>query len=175
VLSRIPNSTYRIYGKTAAPVRDLKGLWLTPDAALADAPPLDILHVSGGCGQEALMKGTEALGWMRQARAAFSPYAQAPCSVARLAAQGTPGDDPRGVVSVRWALRLSCAATRPHKPSNFTWSMRRSCPSTAARPRRPRYWIRRGNSVRAITARREETARRVATKLDSAVPTAGRE
>jgi hypothetical protein len=25
VLSRIPNSTYRIYGKTAAPVRDLKG------------------------------------------------------------------------------------------------------------------------------------------------------
>ena len=31
-LSRIPNATYRIYGKTAAPVRDLKGLWLTPDA-----------------------------------------------------------------------------------------------------------------------------------------------
>ena len=30
VLSRIPNSTYRIYGKTAAPVRDIKGLLLTP-------------------------------------------------------------------------------------------------------------------------------------------------
>jgi hypothetical protein len=44
VLSRIPNSTYRIYGKTTAPVRDLKGLWLTPDAAVADAPPLDVLH-----------------------------------------------------------------------------------------------------------------------------------
>jgi hypothetical protein len=28
VLSRIPNSTYRIYGKTAAPVRDIKGLRL---------------------------------------------------------------------------------------------------------------------------------------------------
>ena len=27
VLSRIPNATYRIYGKTEAPVRDLKGLW----------------------------------------------------------------------------------------------------------------------------------------------------
>jgi len=40
VLSRIPNSTYRIYGKTAAPVRDLKGLRLTPDGILADAPPL---------------------------------------------------------------------------------------------------------------------------------------
>ena len=26
VLSRIPNATYRIYGQSAAPVRDLKGL-----------------------------------------------------------------------------------------------------------------------------------------------------
>ena len=33
VLSRIPNSTYRLYGKTAEPVHDLKGLRLTPDAA----------------------------------------------------------------------------------------------------------------------------------------------
>jgi cyclohexyl-isocyanide hydratase len=66
VLSRIPNSTYRIYGKTAAPVRDLRGLRLTPDAALADAPPLDVLHVPGGRGQEALMDDEEVLGWIRQ-------------------------------------------------------------------------------------------------------------
>ena len=66
VLSRIPNATYRIYGKTAAPVRDLKGLWLTPDATLADAPPLDVLHVPGGFGQEALMEDAEVLGWIRQ-------------------------------------------------------------------------------------------------------------
>jgi cyclohexyl-isocyanide hydratase len=66
VLSRIPNATYRIYGKTAAPVRDLKGLLLTPDATLADAPPLDVLHVPGGHGQEALMEDAETLGWIRQ-------------------------------------------------------------------------------------------------------------
>jgi cyclohexyl-isocyanide hydratase len=66
VLSRIPNATYRIYGKTADPVRDLKGLRLTPDAALADAPPLDVLHVPGGFGQEALMEDAEVLGWIRQ-------------------------------------------------------------------------------------------------------------
>jgi cyclohexyl-isocyanide hydratase len=66
VLSRIPNSTYRIYGKTAAPVRDLKGLRLTPDASLADAPPLDVLHVPGGFGQEALMEDTEVLDWIRR-------------------------------------------------------------------------------------------------------------
>ena len=66
VLSRIPNSTYRIYGKTAAAVRDLKGLRLTPDAALADAPPLDVLHVPGGRGQEALMDDEEVLAWIRR-------------------------------------------------------------------------------------------------------------
>jgi cyclohexyl-isocyanide hydratase len=66
VLSRIPNTTYRIYGKTTEPVRDLKGLRLTPDAALADAPQLDVLHVPGGFGQEALMEDAEVLDWIRR-------------------------------------------------------------------------------------------------------------
>jgi cyclohexyl-isocyanide hydratase len=66
VLSRIPNTTYRIYAKTAEPVRDLKGLRLTPDAALAAAPPLDVLHVPGGFGQEALMEDAEVLAWIRR-------------------------------------------------------------------------------------------------------------
>jgi cyclohexyl-isocyanide hydratase len=66
VLSRIPNATYRIYGQTTAPVRDLKGLRLTADASLADAPPLDVLHVPGGPGQESLMEDAETLGWIRQ-------------------------------------------------------------------------------------------------------------
>jgi cyclohexyl-isocyanide hydratase len=75
VLSRIPNSTYRIYGKTIEPVRDLKGLRLTPDAVLADAPPLDVLHVPGGFGQEALMEDTEVLDWIRkQAAGAHSVF-----------------------------------------------------------------------------------------------------
>jgi cyclohexyl-isocyanide hydratase len=66
VLSRIPNATYRVYGKAMAPVRDLKGLRLTPDAILADAPPLDVLHVPGGHGQEALMDDAEVLNWIVQ-------------------------------------------------------------------------------------------------------------
>jgi cyclohexyl-isocyanide hydratase len=66
VLSRIPNSTYRIYGKAARPVRDVKGLRLTPDATLAEAPPLDVLHVPGGFGQEALMDDEEVLAWIRR-------------------------------------------------------------------------------------------------------------
>ena len=64
VLSRLPNSTYRIYGKSGEPVRDIRGLRLTPDATLADAPQLDVLHVPGGFGQEALMEDAEVLGWI---------------------------------------------------------------------------------------------------------------
>jgi cyclohexyl-isocyanide hydratase len=66
VLSRISNSTYRIYAKTTAPVHDVRGLHLTPDATLGDAPPLDVLHVPGGFGQQALMDDAEVLDWIRQ-------------------------------------------------------------------------------------------------------------
>ena len=70
VFSRIPNSTYRIFAKTTAPVRDLRGLRLTPDAVLTEAPQLDLLHVPGGFGQEALMDDENVLGWIRE-QAAF--------------------------------------------------------------------------------------------------------
>ena len=76
VLSRIPNSTYRIYGQTGEPVRDIRGLRLTPDAAIGDAPQLDVLHVPGGFGQEELMEDEAVLGWLRRqaagARSIFS-------------------------------------------------------------------------------------------------------
>jgi cyclohexyl-isocyanide hydratase len=65
VLSRIPNATHRIYARSTDPVRDLQGLCIVPDATLAEAPQLDILHVPGGRGQEALMEDEEVLGWLR--------------------------------------------------------------------------------------------------------------
>jgi cyclohexyl-isocyanide hydratase len=75
VLARLPNSTLRIYGKTTAAVRDVKGLQLTPDATLAEAPQLDVLHIPGGFGQEALMEDDEVLGWIkRQAAGARSIF-----------------------------------------------------------------------------------------------------
>ena len=75
VLSRIPNATYRLYGKTIEPVRDPRGLRLTPDAAWADAPQLDVLHVPGGFGQEALMEDEDLLAWIRgQAAGAHSVF-----------------------------------------------------------------------------------------------------
>lgn len=75
VLSRLPNSTLRIYGKTTAAVRDVRGLQLAPDAALSEAPQLDVLHIPGGFGQEALMENEEVLGWIkRQAEGARSVF-----------------------------------------------------------------------------------------------------
>jgi cyclohexyl-isocyanide hydratase len=48
---------------------------LTPDAALADAPQLDVLHVPGGFGQEALMEDADVLAWIkRQAAGARSIF-----------------------------------------------------------------------------------------------------
>ena len=76
VLSRIPNSRYRLYGTGVEAVRDIAGLRLMPDAVLTAAPVLDVLHIPGGFGQEALMEDEAVLGWIRQqaagARAVFS-------------------------------------------------------------------------------------------------------
>lgn len=55
VLSRLPQATLEIIGVTAGPVRDHKGLVLTPQVTLERAQTHDVLVVPGGPGQEALM------------------------------------------------------------------------------------------------------------------------
>lgn len=66
VLSRLPGATCRLYAKSLSPVLDVRGLRLLPDAAIAEAPQLDVLHVPGGFGQEALMDDHETLFWIAQ-------------------------------------------------------------------------------------------------------------
>ncbi|MEP9355516.1 DJ-1/PfpI family protein [Xanthobacter sp. KR7-65] len=65
VLARIPNSTFHIAGKTMAPVKDTRGLLLTPEKTFGQMPKLDVLHVPGGPGQEALMEDEETLDFIR--------------------------------------------------------------------------------------------------------------
>jgi cyclohexyl-isocyanide hydratase len=76
VLARLPNATTRILAKSLEPMRDVRGLRLMPDATLGNAPQLDVLHVPGGYGQEALMDDAETLDWVRRqaagARCVFS-------------------------------------------------------------------------------------------------------
>jgi cyclohexyl-isocyanide hydratase len=56
---------------------------LIPDAALAAAPQLDVLHVPGGFGQEALMEDHEVLAWI-QKQAAGTRYILSVCTGALL-------------------------------------------------------------------------------------------
>jgi cyclohexyl-isocyanide hydratase len=66
ILSRISNSTFLVLGKTTAPVQDAKGLVLTPQMPLADAPQLDVLHIPGGPGVNALMEDDTVLSFIRK-------------------------------------------------------------------------------------------------------------
>jgi len=207
VLSRIPNSTYRIYGKTTGPVRDIRGLRLTPDATLADAPPLDVLHVPGGFGQEALMEDEEVLGWIRQQAAGgcriFSvctgallcgatgllkgrratthwasfhllPFFGATPANERVVVDGSYIFAAGVTAGIDGALRLAAElrgddaaraiqlymAYAPEPPFNS------GTPETAP----PAILREARHAVRAITAQREQTARRVAARLGVVVP-----
>jgi hypothetical protein len=115
VLSRIPNSTYRIYGPTLDPVRDVRGLRITPDATLAEAPRLDVLHIPGGQGQEATMlRG-------RSSSACNTPRSRPSTAAPRAA--------PR-----RRSWRRS-GRRRPASPPGARPPPGRSRPSSASRPR----------------------------------------
>src|SRR5215831_12617413 len=66
VLSRMPHTTIRIVGKELAPIRDVRGLQLTPDMTIAQSGSFDVLLVPGGHGQQALMHDEEILTLIRR-------------------------------------------------------------------------------------------------------------
>ena len=66
VLSRVPASSVHVIARNAGPIKDHKGLILTPDKTLAEAPPLDVLLIPGGPGQEALMEDEPVLSLIRK-------------------------------------------------------------------------------------------------------------
>lgn len=79
VLSRVPNATVHVLWKEKSPIRDIKGLILTPEETLAEAPPLDVLVVPGGPGQQALMEDEAVLSFIRD-RAARARYVFSVCT-----------------------------------------------------------------------------------------------
>jgi len=83
VLSRVPDAEVYVLWKEAAPVRDIKGLILTPETTLAEAPPLDVLVVPGGPGQQSLMEDEEVLSFIRD-RAGKARYVYSVCTGALL-------------------------------------------------------------------------------------------
>src|SRR5215475_8787688 len=76
ILSRVPNSTFHIVAKSRQPVRDARGLLLTPEKTFAECPQLDVLLVPGGGGVNAAMEDEAVLEFVRRqaagARVVFS-------------------------------------------------------------------------------------------------------
>ena len=66
VLSRIPESTFHVIGKDRVPVRDVRGLIVVPEISFSEVPPLDVLVVPGGPGQQDLMEDEAFLSFIRQ-------------------------------------------------------------------------------------------------------------
>lgn len=76
VLARVPNSTFHTIWREKTPLRDMRGLILTPESTFEEAPPLDVLLIPGGLGQELLMDDEATLSFVRkqaaQAKLVFS-------------------------------------------------------------------------------------------------------
>lgn len=83
VLSRVPNSAFHVIWKQTAPIRDMHGLIITPEITFAEAPPLDLLVVPGGFGQEALMDDDVVLNFIQE-QAASAKYVFSICTGALL-------------------------------------------------------------------------------------------
>ncbi len=61
VLVRLPGARVEVVAKTSAPVITDRGLTITPDVALVDAPQYDVFVMPGGQGQQELM---DDAGWL---------------------------------------------------------------------------------------------------------------
>ena len=66
VLSRLPAANIHVIWKDKTPLQDQRGLILTPQTTFSEAPKLDVLHVPGGYGQEALMDDELVLSFIRE-------------------------------------------------------------------------------------------------------------
>jgi len=79
VFSRIPGATYHVIAKDRKPIRDRCDLILTPEKTYSKISRLDLLHVPGGPGQEALMDDEETLSFIRE-QAANTNYIFSVCT-----------------------------------------------------------------------------------------------
>jgi cyclohexyl-isocyanide hydratase len=79
VLARLPNTTVELVARSLAPVTTDRGLQIVPTTTYADCPPLDVVMVPGGPGQQDLMEDEEALGFLRK-QAAGAKYVTSVCT-----------------------------------------------------------------------------------------------
>ena len=69
VLARLPNTKVHLVAHTLDPVTTDRGMQIVPTTTFADCPPLDVVMVPGGPGQQELMEDPAAIEFLqRQAR-----------------------------------------------------------------------------------------------------------
>lgn len=79
VLARLPNTTVELVAMTMKPVTTDRGMQILPTTTYADCPPLAVIMVPGGPGQQDLMDDEEALGFLRQ-QAAQAQFITSVCT-----------------------------------------------------------------------------------------------
>jgi cyclohexyl-isocyanide hydratase len=65
VFARLPDTVVHVIAKTPGLIRTDRGLVLVPDVCCAACPPLDVIVVPGGPGQQFLMGDEAVLGFLR--------------------------------------------------------------------------------------------------------------
>ena len=79
VLARLPNTKVHLVAHTMAPVKTDRGMEIVPTVTIADCPPLDLVMVPGGPGQQDLMEDEVALEFLRK-QAAGAKYVTSVCT-----------------------------------------------------------------------------------------------
>jgi cyclohexyl-isocyanide hydratase len=69
VLARLPDTTVELIARTREPVTSDRGMKIVPTTTYADCPPLDVVMVPGGAGQQDLMDDEAALSFLRKTAA----------------------------------------------------------------------------------------------------------
>jgi cyclohexyl-isocyanide hydratase len=83
VFSRLPETQVHVVANTLEPVKTERGLVVVPTVTCEGCPPLDVVVVPGGPGQQRLMADVAVLGFLRR-QAAQAKYVASVCTGALL-------------------------------------------------------------------------------------------
>jgi len=79
VLARLPDTVVHLVAHGLEPVKTDRGLMIVPTVTYVDCPPLDVLVVPGGPGQQELMEDAGVLEFVRR-QAAHAQYVTSVCT-----------------------------------------------------------------------------------------------
>jgi cyclohexyl-isocyanide hydratase len=79
VLARLPDTKVDLVARALDPVTTDRGMQIVPTATYGTCPPLDVVMVPGGPGQQELMEDEEALQFLRR-QAAGAKYVTSVCT-----------------------------------------------------------------------------------------------